>query len=651
MLTPARMKRVNLFILEKDEPEVTRALGELKTIHLVPAAETDVPLSHRPQQDRHVDEIRQLLLHVERLLTELGLEAEGPEAVLPHKTPDEISDRLHQIEVRADEASRQAARCEAERTQLDSMIRNIESFVGLGVPIERLNEFSFLHFAIGSMPETSLGDLEAKVGENVVLLPRRPSGDKQRIVAVTSKKGRFALETALEHAGFEPEPPGESMTGLAEQLKADADRQIDRVEVQRDMAQRVLKDMAADCGPELRTYRRTIVNELRMIEARVNFAYTEAACYITGWVPAAQVNQVTEVVLEKTGGRAAIEIYDPPPGSEPPSKFTTHPLLRPFAMLVAGYGFPKYREIEPTLFVAITFLAMFGFMFGDVGHGLVLTVIGLLVRRKGRKEKTRDIGTIFLACGLASMVMGVVYGSYFGLTVENTGQTWMAPLWQEPFGEHSDPLMTLEVAVVGGAAMISIGLIFNIINRLRNRDFMHGIFDRVGLVGALMYWAVLWVALKALVFGPENLPVGPMLGIIAAGVVVLFIREPLLVFLKHRRGEPAENLGEALITACVEVMEVFIGYLANSLSFLRLAAYAFSHAALLLATFEMSRVLADLPTVGKPLAVVMFVVGNVIIIVLEGLVAAIQAVRLEYYEFFGKFFSGNGRAYRPFEVE
>ncbi|HOI55666.1 MAG TPA: V-type ATPase 116kDa subunit family protein, partial [Phycisphaerae bacterium] len=83
----------------------------------------------------------------------------------------------------------------------------------------------------------------------------------------------------------------------------------------------------------------------------------------------------------------------------------------------------------------------------------------------------------------------------------------------------------------------------------------------------------------------------------------------------------------------------------------RLAAYAFSHAALLLATFEMSRVLADLPTVGKPLAVVMFVVGNVIIIVLEGLVAAIQAVRLEYYEFFGKFFSGNGRAYRPFEVE
>jgi V/A-type H+-transporting ATPase subunit I len=651
MLTPARMKRVNLFILEKDEPEVTRALGELKTIHLVPAAETDVPLAPRPQQDRHVDEVRQLLLHVERLLTQLGLEAEGPEAALPHKTPAEIADRLHEIEVRADEASRLATRCETERTQLESMIRSIESFVGLGVPIERLNEFSFLHFAIGSMPETSLGELEAKVGENVVLLPRRSSGDRQRIVAVTSKKGRFALETALEHAGFQPEPPGESMTGLAEQLKADADRQIDRVEVQRDMAERTLKELAVECGPELRTYRRTLINELRIIEARVNFAYTETACYITGWVPADQVNQVTEVVLGKTGGRAAIEIYDPPPGSEPPSKFTTHPLLRPFAMLVAGYGFPKYREIEPTLFVAVTFLAMFGFMFGDVGHGLVLAVIGLLVRRKGRKEKTRDIGTIFLACGLASMIMGVVYGSYFGLTLENTGQAWMRPLWQEPFGENSNPLMTLEVAVVGGAAMISIGLIFNIINRLRNGDFLHGIFDRVGLVGALMYWAVLWVALKALVFGPENLPVGPMLGIIAIGVVVLFIREPLLVFLKRRRGESAENLGEAIITACVEVMEVFIGYLANSLSFLRLAAYAFSHAALLLATFEMSRVLADLPTVGKPLAVVMFVVGNVIIIVLEGLVAAIQAVRLEYYEFFGKFFSGNGRAYRPFEVE
>jgi V/A-type H+-transporting ATPase subunit I len=645
------MKRVNLFILEKDEPAVTRALGELKTIHLVPAGEAEVSLQHRPQQDQQVEKNRQLLLHVERLMADLGVEADGPEAPLPYRTPPQIADRLHEIEVRSDEASRQLKRCESERTQLDSMIRNVESFVGLGVPIERLNEFSFLHFAIGSMPETSLGELEAKVGENVVLLPRQRAGDRQKVVAVTSKKGRFALETVLEHAGFEPEPPGESMTGLAEQLKGDADRQIERVEVQREMAERLLAETAAMCGPELRTCRRTLLNELRIIEARVNFGYTEAACYITGWVPADQVNLVAEMVLERTAGRAALEIVDPPPGSEPPSKFSTHPLLRPFAMLVAGYGFPKYREIEPTLFVAITFLAMFAFMFGDVGHGLVLAVIGLLVRRKGRKEKTRDIGTIFLACGTASMAMGVVYGSYFGLTAQNTGQGWMAPLWQEPFGEHSNPLATLEVAIIGGAAMISIGLVFNIVNRLRNRDLTHGIFDRLGLVGALMYWAVLWVALKAIVFGPENLPLGPMLAIVGVGVLVLFIREPLLVFLKRRRGEPAENIGEALITACVEVMEVFIGYLANSLSFLRLAAYAFSHTALLLATFEMSRVLADLPTVGKPLAVVMFIVGNVIIIVLEGLVAAIQAVRLEYYEFFGKFFSGTGKAYRPFEVE
>ncbi|MBN2582743.1 MAG: hypothetical protein JXL80_06710, partial [Planctomycetes bacterium] len=157
MLTPAPMKRVNLFILEKDEQTVARALGKLKTIHLVPADEAEVSLQHRPQQDQEVDKNRQLLLHVERLMAELHIEEDGPEAQMPHKTSAEISDRLHEIEVRAEEADRQLKRCENERTQLDSMIRNIDSFVGLGVPIERLNDFSFLHFAIGSMPETSLG--------------------------------------------------------------------------------------------------------------------------------------------------------------------------------------------------------------------------------------------------------------------------------------------------------------------------------------------------------------------------------------------------------------------------------------------------------------------------------------------------------------
>jgi len=642
MLMPAPMKRVNLFILEKDERAVTRALGQLKLMHLVPAgAESHVPLQQRPQQEQHLQSNRQLLLQVNQILAALDLPSEGPEAQLPHKTPSEIADRLHQIETRVDETSRQLRRCSDDRKQIEELVRNLDAFVGLGVPIERLNDFSFLHFAIGSLPRTSMVELESKVGESVVLLPQGASEDQQRIVAVSSKKGRFALETALEHAGFEPEPPAESMAGLAEQLKGDAEQQFERLHVQREMAERMRSELADKCGPELRTYRRTLTNENRIIEARGNFAYTDAACYITGWAPADQVNQLSETVLSESGGRAAIEILDPPPDSEPPSKFSQHPLLRPFSMLVAGYGFPKYREIEPTLFVAITFLAMFGFMFGDVGHGVVLLATGLALKLKARKETLRDAGFILAGCGLSAIAFGAAFGSYFGIRSRYA-------LWAEP---RENIAHTLTIAVIAGSAMISIGLIFNIVNRLRNRDFLHGIFDRLGLIGALMYWAVLWLAIYYLVNPQADLPKKQVIIILLVGTVVLFVREPLLVFLRWRHEGSAENLLGATIKAGIEVMELFMGYLANTLSFMRLAAYAVSHGFLLLATFQMAHMIEKVDYIGKPLGIVLLIVGNVLIILLEGLIVSIQAMRLEYYELFSKFFSGEGRAYKPFRVE
>jgi V/A-type H+-transporting ATPase subunit I len=139
--------------------------------------------------------------------------------------------------------------------------------------------------------------------------------------------------------------------------------------------------------------------------------------------------------------------------------------------------------------------------------------------------------------------------------------------------------------------------------------------------------------------------------IVAPCVLVIFLHEPIQTIIRRRHGAPGESLPEAVVVAAVEVMETFTNYLANSLSFIRLAAYAVAHGALLLATLKMAAVLGHVPTAGRPLQILVLVLGNVVIIALEGLVAAIQSVRLEYYEFFGKFFTANGRAYLPFEVE
>lgn len=644
------MKRVGLFILSKDEPKLMRTLGELKSLHLEPAEQITGPaVQEKPGRERDLERNRRILQRIESLLDDLGIEPDGPAATDERLAPGDISRRLRDMEAARDEIRRQLDRFESDERQLETMVRDLKGFTGLGIPMERVNDFSFLHFAIGQMPSTSVEELTEKVGSNVVLIPRDVEGNERHVVAITSKKGRFALETELERVGFQNETVGPEQTGLADELVDRAGDRISQLEVQRELAEQLRQQRAEEYAPRLRAWRRIVANDIRVIEAEANFAFTEAACYITGWCPTAQVEDLRERVLSATEGCAAIELTDPEPGVEPPSKFQQSPWLRPFTMLVAGYGFPKYREIEPTIFVAISFLLMFGFMFGDVGHGAVLLGVGALMRARSRKQTMQDVGFLLGACGVSSMVFGVVFGSYFGLSYHHV--PWLPHLWHEPVaGERT--IETLIVALLGGTALISVGLVFNIVNRLRAGDITHGIFDKFGLIGAVMYWAVLWLAVWALVFGPEDLPVATVLWIILAGVVVLFIREPLLVFLKRRKGHEAESLPEALITAAVEVMEVFIGYLANTLSFLRLAAYAMSHFALLLATLEMSKVISEMGgPVGKPAAALIFVLGNAVIIVLEGLVAGIQAIRLEYYEFFGKFFSGTGRAYKPFEAD
>jgi V/A-type H+-transporting ATPase subunit I len=653
MLTPARMKLVHLFILEKDEPRVTRALGQLKLIHLEPAESgSEVVLRPKPGREEDLDGARQMLSRIDSALAVLKCDKEGEQVELPYLPPAEIAGKLKEIEGQVDVIRSANERLETEQRNLDGRIREIESFVGLGVPLEQLRDLSFMHFALGSLPAGVLEELPGQLADNVLLLPRGPAADKMQPVAIIAgKKSQPQVEAVLEKAGFRADKISSQLTGQVDDLVRESEQNLGRLDRERQETEQQREAAAEKLAPTLRAWRRTVDNEIRILEARGHFGYTESACLISGWVPASQVNDLTESVLAETRGSAALDILDPTRENEPPSKFQHNAFFRPFQMLVASYGFPKYREVEPTVFVTISFLLMFGFMFGDVGQGGVLVLLGLLLRWQSAKAALRDAGFVMIACGLISMVWGVLYGSYFGLEHEQI--SWLPQaLWQPTIGADSDMLLTLKISVAAGTVLISIGLIFNIINRVRARDWSHGIFDKFGLVGAVMYWAVLWLALKALVLGDQTPPVTAVLLVVAAGVVILFVREPLLVFLERRRGHSAEGLGEAVVMAAVEILEVFISYLANTLSFLRLAAYAIGHGALMLAILKMMEVLNHQGgSVGRPAGLLVFIIGNIVIIALEGMVSAIQAVRLEFYEFFGKFFSGSGRVYEPFEVE
>ncbi len=650
MFSAVEMKRLSVVVLERDERTVLRGLGALGAVHLVrTGAGPDTAPQDPPDRSDSLARCDDLLGRIDTIGRQLELERlpDVTDKDLPEISLDDVERRLKPIETQTDEVLQHREVTLQRWGRVTALLDQVEAYEGLELSFDQVGRFSFLHFAIGSLPAENLAAFEHQTAENVVLMPLGETDGRRRIVAVTSRKGRFALETALEQSGFRREKTIESATGTMQQLLDEARREKDQLSTELTRPREAIQALLRNVSHPLAVLQAVVEVERKILDAEQNFPRTDATVLINGWIPADEVTPLRRRLQNLVGGRCVVETEEP--GDVPEEEIPVlvkHPrLLRPFQMLVAAYGLPGYRELEPTLFLAVTFLVMFGMMFGDVGHGAVLIVAGLGTLIWGRKEQTRDAGILLISAGTASAVFGFLYGEVFGFEIP--GLT----LWNNPL--HGDTMELLIVAMGYGVVVISLGLVLNIVNCLRRSDVVGGVMGKFGAAGAIFYWGALALGIKAYVLKHEMNAVWVVL-LILVPMVVMFLKEPVQYVLARRAGRKpqAESLFEAIFESGVELFEGVLGYMANTISFVRLGAYAMSHAAILYATLMMAEQMHTMAGagLGGVLYVVVLVLGNILAIVLEGIIVSVQALRLQYYEFFGKFFSGTGRAFKPFRL-
>ena len=324
--------------------------------------------------------------------------------------------------------------------------------------------------------------------------------------------------------------------------------------------------------------------------------------------------------------------------SKPPTKLKNPGIFRPFELFIRMYGLPSYEELDPTILIGITYSFLFGFMFGDAGQGLCLLAGGFLLYRL----KKMSLAAIISCCGFFSTIFGLLFGSVFGF------EDVITPLWLRP----ADAMTTLPfigklntvfvVSISIGMGIILLTMVLNIINSLREKDAEKLWFDTNGVAGLVFYGSL--VLAVVLFMTGHVLPGSAVLAVMfGVPLLLMFFKEPLTAFLEKKARTAAPG-GKAMfvIQGFFELFEVLLSYFSNTLSFVRVGAFAVSHAAMM----EVVLMLAGAEA-GSPNWLVV-VLGNLFVCGLEGLVVGIQVLRLEYYELFSRFYRGSGSEFKPY---
>ena len=674
----ARMKHLTAVVLQQDAETVSRKLLNLGALDFVKITDLDREKSKalaKPELQGSAARIIETRSRIENLAagadsapfreTPLSVETVEPLDIdSVEKELDSVAAGLQEIRNRQREVHQEILKFEDLKRQI-SFYGDFQQSVGGMAAAGKEKGNSLIATFTGSIPATMREPAENKLHRfPTVTLDFDENAGRVPFLVIALRRDQNDITRILNESGWSEEelPLGDGST--RGQALAELDERIGTLQARQDA-------LATDYRGTLderrdwfaRQWAALTVYE-RLGSIRSYFSRTERTVLFSGWVPVSRQQAVDLALREVCGSRCYLEWHDPAEIDtategrvEAPVELKNPGFLKPFEMLVENYAVPEYGSIDPTPLVAIAFLTMFGLMFADAGQGLVIMLIGLVGPRfmKNLSAGVRKLFSLIAYCGGAAIVSGVLFGSYFG-------HPWFPPLW---FNYHAlvaghnsgNPAIRsvydiLLITIYFGISVLAVGLLLNWINLIRKRSWFELLFEKGGILGGWIYAFGVYTAFYFARTGYVELPGGGFL-MIAFGIpgILLFFKHPFQARQHNadQQFKPAALLNY-LMEWIVELLEIFSGYLANTLSFMRVAGLGIAHASLMLAFDQIAAMTAPAYGSFSPWPMVILLLGNVLVIALEGLSAGIQSLRLNYYEFFSKYFTGSGRAYAPISL-
>ncbi len=535
---------------------------------------------------------------------------------------------------------------QAEKDKITEILKNLKFINDLDISLEDINNLKYMDFRVMKISTENMKKLKVNY-ENIpsIAISIYKDVSYEIIFAFTPYILIAEAHRIFKSLNCEliPQPPVEK--GTPREIIEILQKKLQTLNEEIQQLDLGLKQIIKENMEIVAILDKSLELEIKSNQIKNTMACTNDFFYFSGWIPQRFVSYIKKelsfceerlIITEKEAKEVSKSIV-------PPTCLKNNVLAKPFESMVAMYGIPSYDEVDPTFFLAVSYMLLFGAMFGDVGQGLIFVLAGIFLMHKMRRP---NLGGVLLRMGISSTIFGFAYGSVFGFEelphflAELLGTEEMPHFFIRPMENIMD---TLLYGVILGCILLIISYIYSLINSYKKRDAKRGIFGKEGLVGMLFFIAVLAFAyskFQGLYMISDKL----WITFFILALVLMLLHEPLGNLLEGKRPLFEESKTDYFVEGGFGIIEVLISLFSNILSFIRVGAFALNHVGLFMAFTALAKMMRGSGSI------FMYILGNIVIIGLEGLIVFIQGLRLEYYELFSKYFEGGGVEFQAVKI-
>ncbi len=648
-LTP--MQKVAVFFPLNERDALLAHLQDRGRVQILDLKETSLAGEVETSEAGTGGEVEQIASELKRVIDALGEFEErggmfgglggGKLLVKQHEFKKAVEEFDHKSVLKAvDELEAARNDLRQRRTSLEGDIDKLLPWVDLDAPLEELAPtrravITAGLIAGGRTPESLLAELE-EAGETADLVVVKKGEGYAYVIVFYHESEEDAVQDVLRRNDFDVRT-FEGYTGYARDIVAAARDGIKEIDER-------LEDLAGK-GRELARNkpRLMLAYDYYSQEAMISYARsltgsTSRAGVLEGWV-AEKDFDVLKRDLEQHLGDVDVVKIPPDEGEDPPIVLKNRKTIWPFEIITEMYGMPRARELDPTPLTAPFFALFFGFCLTDAGYGIVLAALSLFLM-KYIKGGRKLLWLLFIG-GLFTILMGALTGGWFGLSDETIPPWlgWVGAMRKSLmlFDPFESPMTMFGLALMLGFIQVTFGLLIAMVENLRRKDFVAAVFDQATWI-VLLWSLVLYALTRAGVVAGQYSPAFKYAAIAAAvGIIALSYRE-------------SKNAGARLAWGFYNLYGI-TGYLGDILSYTRLLALGLATGGIGMVINVVAGMTKGIPFVGYPAMIFVLIGGHAFNIAVNALGGFVHSARLQYVEFYPKFFEGGGKPFRPFKKE